>query len=212
MIFQLDENDLRFPAPAWAEPDGLLAIGGDLRPERLLAAYHLGIFPWFSEGDPVCWYAPPDRCVIYPEHVSESKSMRRLLNSGVFEIKVNTCFEEVIRNCASIDRQGATGTWITNDMQAAYIELHRMGFAKSIETWKAGVLAGGLYGIEINGVFCGESMFSKESNASKAALIWLCRNGGHRLVDCQLPNDHLMSMGAEMISREKFLEILRTQL
>ncbi|PST85210.1 leucyl/phenylalanyl-tRNA--protein transferase [Pedobacter yulinensis] len=210
MIFKLDDENLQFPDPSWSEEDGLLAIGGDLSPARLLVAYQMGIFPWFSEDDPICWFSPSERCVIFPEKIYESKSMQRLGRSGILEVRVNTDFARVIDNCAMIHRPGAQGTWITADMRAAYKRLNELGHASSIETWKNGHLVGGLYGVTVNGVFCGESMFSQEPNASKAALIWLCRYGGYRLIDCQLPNEHLMSMGAEMISRKRFLEMLHS--
>ncbi|CAM4095855.1 leucyl/phenylalanyl-tRNA--protein transferase [Pedobacter westerhofensis] len=207
MIFRLTE-ELIFPDPSLAEPDGLLAIGGDLSGERLVLAYQNGIFPWFSEGDPICWYAPHERCVIFPEKVKVSKSMRKVLADGIFTVTMDQAFEEVIVNCAQSPRKGQDGTWITTEMQDAYIMLHQNGWAHSVEVWHEGRLAGGLYGLEINGVFCGESMFSSMSNASKTALIWLCRNPAYRLIDCQLPNDHLLSLGAEMIQQEQYLSIL----
>jgi leucyl/phenylalanyl-tRNA--protein transferase len=211
MIFQLAEEELVFPHPSLAEEDGLLAIGGDLSRERLILAYNNGIFPWFSEGDPLCWFAPHERCVIYPEKVKVSKSMRKVIADDVFRITKNEAFEQVIVNCASTPRIGQDGTWITDAMQNAYIDLHKSGWAHSIEVWFGEELAGGLYGLEINHVFCGESMFSKMSNASKAALIWLCRSGSYQLIDCQVPNDHLMSLGAEMIPRAAYTAILQTQ-
>jgi leucyl/phenylalanyl-tRNA--protein transferase len=207
MIFRLTE-ELIFPDPSLAEPDGLLAIGGDLSGDRLILAYQNGIFPWFSEGDPVCWYAPHERCVIFPHKVKISKSMRKVIADEHFTVTMDLAFEEVIVNCAQSPRKGQDGTWITTEMQDAYIGLHRMGWAHSVEVWHKGVLAGGLYGLEVNGIFCGESMFSLMSNASKTALIWLCRNPAYRLIDCQLPNDHLLSLGAEMISQEDYLSIL----
>jgi leucyl/phenylalanyl-tRNA--protein transferase len=211
MVFELDKNELVFPHPSLAEPDGLLAIGGDLGAERLLLAYHNGIFPWYSDNEPVCWYAPHRRCVIFPEKIRVSKSMQKLLDKDLFEIKVNTAFEQVIENCKTVPRKGQQGTWITKDMQIAYTALHELGVAHSIEVWRSGELAGGIYGVELNGVFCGESMFSKISNASKVALIWLCHSRRYRLVDCQVPNDHLLSLGAEMISQQEFLDILQNK-
>jgi len=207
MIFRLTD-ELIFPDPSLAEPDGLLAIGGDLSGERLVLSYQNGIFPWFSEGDPICWYAPHERCVIFPDHVKVSKSMRKILADGIFTVTMDQAFTDVIANCAQAPRKGQDGTWITTAMQDAYINLHEKGWAHSVEVWHDGNLAGGLYGLEINGVFCGESMFSLMSNASKTALIWLCRNPAYRLIDCQLPNDHLMSLGAEMIPQEGYLSIL----
>ena len=155
MIFQLGADKMIFPNPALAEEDGLLAIGGDLSTERLLLAYTNGIFPWFSEGGPICWFSPHERCVIFPEDIVVSKSMQKILKKNVFEIKINTAFEEVIENCKTINRKGQDGTWITNEMKVAYIELHKLGIAKSIEVWQANKLAGGMYGLEINSVFCG---------------------------------------------------------
>jgi len=207
MIFRLNE-ELIFPDPSLAEPDGLLAIGGDLSRERLILAYQNGIFPWFSEGDPVCWYAPHERCVIFPDQVKISKSMRKVLADEFFTVTMDKAFREVILNCAQSPRKGQDGTWITTEMQDAYIDLHESGWAHSVEVWHKGVLAGGLYGLEIEGVFCGESMFSLMSNASKTALIWLCRHPGYRLIDCQLPNDHLLSLGAVMIPQEVYLSVL----
>ena len=209
MVFKLDDNEIVFPNPALADSDGLLAIGGDLRPERLILAYNNGIFPWFSEDDPICWYAPLERCVIFPEHVFISKSMSKLLQRNAFSVTYDQSFKEVIENCAKIGRRDQDGTWITGHMQEAYIELHKCGYAHSVEVWQDGHLVGGLYGVQINDVFCGESMFSKVSNASKYALISLCQRKKYSLIDCQLPNDHLMSLGAEMISSEEYLGYLK---
>jgi len=208
MFFQLADDDLSFPNPALAEEDGLLAIGGDLSLERLLLAYSNGIFPWFSEGDPILWYSPHQRCVIYPERINVSKSMKKIQKNKTFEVTINTAFEAVIKNCADTPRIGQDGTWITDEMQNAYINLHKKGFAHSIEVWLDKKLVGGLYGIKINRVFCGESMFSHVSNASKTALIFLAETDID-LIDCQLPNDHLMSMGAEMIDQNLYSAILQ---
>ena len=208
MVFRLDDDAIIFPDPALAEEDGLLAIGGDLRPERLVLAYNYGIFPWFNEDDPICWYAPHERCVIYPERVKLSKSMAKVLKSNVFRLSFDEAFASVIGHCATVARRDQPGTWITGQMQQAYIRLHELGYAHSVEVWQGEQLVGGLYGVQINNVFCGESMFSLVSNASKTALIWLCQKGGYTLIDCQLPNDHLMSLGAEMISRDAYQEIL----
>lgn len=208
MFFQLLDDDLSFPSPALAEEDGLLAIGGDLSLERLLSAYSNGIFPWFSDGEPILWYAPHQRCVIYPDKIKISKSMKKVMRDAIFKITINKAFSEVIRNCALMPREGQQGTWITNDMQDAYINLHKRGFAHSIEVWLDEKLVGGLYGLKINRVFCGESMFSQVSNASKAALIFLSKTDID-LIDCQLPNDHLMSLGAELIPQNEFMKILK---
>jgi len=211
MIFQLPEQELIFPDPSLAEPDGLLAIGGDLSRDRLILAYQHGIFPWFSEGDPICWFSPHERCVIYPNQVKVSKSMKKVLKDEIFTVTMDTAFEEVIASCAQTPRRDQDGTWITTAMQDAYIDLHQNGWAHSVEVWYDDQLAGGLYGMHINNVFCGESMFSLVSNASKTALIWLCQTNKFSLIDCQVPNDHLLSLGAEMISRETYTAILQTK-
>jgi len=213
MVFGLDEQLLQFPDPSLADEDGLLAIGGDLKPERLIQAYSQGIFPWFSEGDPILWFAPHERCVVFPDKVKVSKSMSKILKSGFFTITRNQAFAMVISSCAKVDRtrQGQDDTWITGDMQEAYIRLHQKGLAHSIEVWQEDQLVGGLYGLIINRVFCGESMFSLVSNASKAAFITLCRSKEFKLIDCQLPNPHLMTLGAEMIPAARYLKILKQQ-
>lgn len=208
MVFRLLDDVVIFPDPAMAEEDGLLAIGGDLSTERLLLAYRNGIFPWFSEDDPILWYSPHERCVIFPERIAVSRSMKKVLKSGVFQVTVDQAFEQVIRFCANTPRAGQDGTWITDEMQSAYLALHHKGNAHSVEVWQDEKLVGGLYGIKINDVFCGESMFSHVPNASKTALIFLAREMKVALIDCQLPNDHLMSLGAEMISREDYLRYL----
>jgi leucyl/phenylalanyl-tRNA--protein transferase len=209
MFFQLLDDNPGFPDPALAEEDGLLAIGGDLSIERLLVAYSNGIFPWFSEGEPILWYSPHERCVIYPDQIKISKSMRKILSQEVFKVTFNQAFTDVILNCANTERKGQDGTWITNEMQEAYINLHQQGYAHSVEVWLDNKLVGGLYGLKVNRVFCGESMFSHVSNASKTALIFLSKMNID-LIDCQLPNDHLMSLGAEMITRELYMEMLQT--
>lgn len=204
MIFQLLEDTIWFPDTELADEDGLLAVGGDLSPERLILAYKNGIFPWFSDDTPILWYAPHERFVLFPENLKVSKSMRKLLKSGKFEITFDAAFPEVIRACASISREDQLGTWITNDMQNAYIKLFELGFAHSVEVWENKQLVGGLYGIEINSVFCGESMFFKVGNASKVALISLCQNRNYKLIDCQIHSDHLESLGAEFINMNQF--------
>ena len=211
MVFELSDKELNFPAPMFADPDGLLAVGGDLSTERLLNAYHNGIFPWFSDDEPISWYSPFHRCVLYPNKIVVSKTMKQVLDRRTFKITTNTVFEEVIKNCAATIRKDQDGTWITNDMQNAYINLHKLGIAKSIEVWQNNILVGGLYGLEINNIFCGESMFSKVSNASKAALIWLCKNHNYALIDCQVRTEHLISMGAEMMEQEKYLMTVRNK-
>jgi leucyl/phenylalanyl-tRNA---protein transferase len=208
MIFQLHDTDIVFPNTALAEPDGLLAIGGDLSIERLLFAYRSGIFPWYSDEEPICWYAPHERCVLFPNKVFVSKSMQQIINKKLFTITTNTVFEKVIQHCANTNRKDQDGTWITNEMENAYINLHKIGVAKSVEVWQNNELVGGLYGLEINNIFCGESMFSKVSNASKAALIWLCKENNYDVIDCQVRTAHLLSMGAEMISQSEYQNIL----
>ncbi|WP_299589949.1 leucyl/phenylalanyl-tRNA--protein transferase [Mucilaginibacter sp.] len=204
MIFRLDERML-FPDPELAEDDGLLAVGGDLSIDRLLLAYQNGIFPWYSEDEPILWFSPHERFVLYPEELKISKSMHRVLNSGTFTVTTNQCFEKVIAACSQMERNGQDGTWITAGMQAAYIELHHKGYAHSVEVWQDDNLVGGLYGVRVGHVFCGESMFSKVSNASKTALIYLCNSGLYKLIDCQVYTAHLASMGAKMISRGEYV-------
>lgn len=208
MIFRLDPHSLSFPDPALAEPDGLLAIGGDLQPERLVAAYRQGIFPWYDDTTPILWYSPHERFVLRPETLKISKSMRQVLRSGRFTVTHNQAFAEVVAACAAQPRRGQNGTWITRDMQEAYKELHTLGHAYSVEVWSAGKLVGGLYGVAVGQVFCGESMFSQAANASKVALISLCQSGTYNLIDCQVYTDHLASMGAMMISRDEYMEKL----
>lgn len=208
MIFLLDERSIEFPPAELAEEDGLLAVGGDLSAPRLLQAYQSGIFPWFSDDTPILWYSPHERFVIHPRNIKISKSMRGVLRSGKFKVTEDQAFGEVIRACATTERKDQDGTWITSDMQHAYIRLHEMGHAHSIEVWQQDKLVGGLYGVAVNAVFCGESMFSHISNASKTALIWLCLNKNYALIDCQVYSEHLESMGAEMISREQYNEII----
>jgi leucyl/phenylalanyl-tRNA--protein transferase len=209
MIFRLPPDEVIFPDPALADEDGLLAVGGDLSPERLMLAYQNGIFPWFSDDDPILWYAPHERCVVFPDKVKVSKSMAKVLRSGSFRITWDTVFEEVIGNCSAVPRKDQDGTWITREMKAAYIHLHEIGVAHSVEVWHQEQLVGGLYGVIVGQVFCGESMFSLMTNASKTAFINLCQSGRFALIDCQMPNDHLMSLGAEMIPRRDYLKILQ---
>jgi leucyl/phenylalanyl-tRNA--protein transferase len=209
MVFRLLDDEIIFPDAVYADEDGLLAVGGDLSPERLLLAYQSGIFPWFSDDDPILWFAPHERCVVFPEQVKVSKSMSKVLRSGTFCVTRNKAFKQVIENCSSYPRKDQDGTWITNEMQKAYVRLHELGIAHSFEVWDNDEnLVGGLYGIIIGKVFCGESMFSLMTNASKTAFISLCRTKEFNLIDCQMPNKHLMSLGAEMIGREKYMEIL----
>ncbi|MDX1454884.1 MAG: leucyl/phenylalanyl-tRNA--protein transferase [Gammaproteobacteria bacterium] len=199
-----------FPPPelAMTEPDGLLAAGGDLSPARLLAAYQRGIFPWFSEGQPILWWSPDPRAVILPAELRVSRSLRKKLRQRPFAFTVDSAFPAVIQACAEAPRPGQDGTWITPDMQAAYIELHRQGHAHSIEVWQEDSLVGGLYGLAIGKTFCGESMFSQATDASKAAFLLLVRELQARdftLIDCQLDNPHLASLGCQLLPRAQFL-------
>lgn len=208
MIFQLNEHII-FPNPELAEPDGLLAIGGDLSYQRLLLAYENGIFPWYSDDEPILWYSPHERFVLYPSELRVTKSMRQVLRSDKFKVTVNEAFEAVIEACSAVPRTGQDGTWITGDMKQAYITLHQMGYAHSYEVWEGDTLVGGLYGVDAGRVFCGESMFSKVSNASKTALTALCQTGKYELVDCQVHTEHLESMGARFINRNDYLAVLQ---
>ncbi len=211
----LIEDDMPFPSieTALSEPDGLLAFGGDLSVQRLIAAYRSGIFPWFSEGEPILWWSPSNRAIIIPNTFHTSKSLKKTLKKGVFTFSINTAFERVIEACSSTPRyynnQEAAGTWITDDMIAAYIELHKAGYAHSVEVWREGELVGGLYGVMTHSVFCGESMFHRSTNASKAAMAVLTKllaPCSHAFIDCQMPTDHLTSLGALTLSRERFIK------
>ena len=208
MVFDLNKS-LIFPDPALADEDGLLAVGGDLSAERLTLAYSHGIFPWYSEGEPIHWYSPHERYVIFPDEVHISHSMEQLIKSITYQVTWDKDFANVIRHCAKIKRKAQRGTWITDDMMSAYIELHNRGIAHSVEVWHNDKLVGGLYGIAIGGVFCGESMFSLEHNTSKLALIYLCQEKGYKLIDCQLHNPHLERMGGRFISRGEYMEHLK---
>ena len=203
---------LVFPPVEMASSEGILAFGGDLRPERLILAYQSGIFPWYNEGEPIIWYCPEERMVLFPDELRISKSMRQLMRSNTFNITTNKAFEQVISQCQNSPRKDQLGTWITDDMKQAYLKLHELGFAKSVEVWQDKKLVGGLYGIDLGHIFCGESMFSKESNTSKLAFIHLVQQlekEQYKLIDCQVYNEHLESLGAREISREEFLEILK---
>ncbi|WP_417352541.1 leucyl/phenylalanyl-tRNA--protein transferase [Flavobacterium alkalisoli] len=205
-------RDLYFPPAVQASPEGIVAIGGDLSPERLMLAYHNGIFPWFEDDEPILWWSPPERMVLFPNELKVSKSMRNIINRGIFKVTFNTAFREVITNCRNIKRDGQPGTWITPDMIEAYCRLNELGKAKSVEVWQDNELVGGLYGVDLGHIFCGESMFSKASNASKIAFIALVKQleiAGYRLLDCQVYNDHLATLGAREIYREDFLKILK---
>ncbi len=204
-------HELWFPPVEEASIDGLLAIGGDLSAERLKLAYKKGIFPWFSEGEPVVWYSPDPRMVLFPSQLKISKSMRQVIRKGTFKATFNTNFKAVIANCKNAKRNGEVGTWITDEMEQAYIKLHEQGIAKSVEVWQDNALVGGLYGVDLGTVFCGESMFSKVSNASKFGFVFLVellKRKEYKLLDCQVYNAHLASLGAEEISRIEFLKYI----
>ncbi len=210
-LFRLSER-LDFP-PAWlARSDGLLCIGGDLSAQRILLAYENGIFPWFSENEPILWWSPDPRLVLIPEHINISKSLKKKIKKNSFHLTLDHAFEETILSCAQPRRKKYAGTWLIEEMIEAYIQLHKLGYAHSIETWKEGLLVGGLYGICLGGIFFGESMFSFESDASKIALITLAHHlKQHRfdLIDCQVTTNHLLSMGATEISRNSYLDIIQ---
>ena len=202
-------DELKFPNVANATTDGLLAIGGDLSVKRLILAYKTGIFPWFNEKEPILWWSPDPRFVLFPEKLKISKSMNQIIRKNEFKITINAAFEEVIRECSNAKRAGQPGTWITSRMIEAYVALHVNGYAKSVEVWLGETLVGGLYGVDLgNGVFCGESMFSKVSNASKVGFISLIQNSHYNLIDCQVYTEHLESLGAEEIQRDEFLKYL----
>jgi leucyl/phenylalanyl-tRNA--protein transferase len=210
-LFALD-NELIFPPSSLAEPDGLLAMGGDLSPERLLLAYQNGIFPWY-EGDHILWWCPDPRFVLFPDDIKVHKNIRKMMRSNEFEFTINKAFQQVIRNCKKIYRPGQDGTWITNEVEKAYIKMHELGYATSAEVWKDGELVGGVYGMKMGKVFFGESMFSKVSNASRLAFITyvkLLQQEGIELIDCQVYTEYLESLGAKMIERKDFLRLLNS--
>lgn len=206
-------DKIEFPDVSLADDQGFLAFGGDLSPERLLLAYRSGVFPWFEEQQPILWWSPNPRMVLFPEKFKTSKSLRKTIRSNRFKITFNTNFEEVIANCSRIKREGQSGTWITNEMQQAYIRLHKLGYAKSVAVWYEEELVGGLYGIDLEHqkIFCGESMFAKMSDASKVGFYYLVqhlKNENYKLIDCQVYTEHLESLGAEEINRSVFLSYL----
>lgn len=207
-------EELYFPPVSETHPSGIIAVGGDLSTERLLLAYNSGIFPWFEDGEPITWWSPDPRMVLFLEDLKVSKSMRNILNRNIFKITFDQNFREVISNCQSIKREGQGGTWITDDMIEAYCKLHELGYAKSIEVWQDNKLVGGLYGIDLGHIFCGESMFAKVANASKVAFIHLVnylKENNYLLLDCQVYTEHLESLGAVEIDREDFMTILKTK-
>lgn len=205
------DHKLYFPSLESTHPSGIIALGGDLSTERLLLAYHQGIFPWFEDGEPITWWSPEQRMVCFPETYRPKKSLRNILNKKLFQVTFNKAFSEVIRNCQQIPRFGQSGTWITDDMIVAYEKLHDLGWAKSVEVWQDGNLVGGLYGIDLGNIFCGESMFSKVSNASKVAfhhLIEKAKEENYRIIDGQVYNEYLEQLGFVEIERTVFKKIL----
>lgn len=208
-IYRLSD-DLVFPHPSLSEEDGLLAIEGDLSTQRLLLAYSNGIFPWFSDDEPILWWSPDPRFVVYPKDIRISHSMKKSLKKNTYRISFDTCFRDVISYCSNIRKE--TGTWITSEMIEAYCKLHELGFAHSVESWFEDKLVGGLYGISIGKCFFGESMFSTMDNASKTAFITLSKvleEKGFLMIDCQVYTSHLESLGAVNVSRDNFLELLK---
>ncbi len=210
-VFQLNQHPV-FPPADLAEPEGLLAVGGDLSPLRLLEAYRQGIFPWYEPGDPILWWSPQPRLVLFPKKMHISRRLQRTINSGKFTVTADTAFAQVIAACAAIPRRDGKGTWLGADMRAAYTRLHKLGFAHSVECWQEGSLAGGLYGVCLDRVFFGESMFSAVTDASKTALACLAQSApalGIGLIDCQVSSGHLLCLGAKEIGRDHFLGLLR---
>jgi len=213
-IFLLSDK-IAFPPPYLAEKEGLLAIGGDLCEKRLLLAYHMGIFPWYSENEPIMWWAPDPRLVLCPGEIIISSSLKKIIRKKVFQITIDTAFERVIRSCAKIRTENNEETWIVEDMIDAYCRLHKSGFAHSFEAWQDGELAGGLYGVSLGKCFVGESMFSHQSNSSKVAFVYLAdflRERSFKMIDCQVTTDHLIRSGAKEIPRKTFLKELASAL
>lgn len=209
-VYQLSE-DLVFPSPYLASKEGLLAIGGDLSPERLLLAYGNGIFPWYSEGEPILWWSPDPRLVLYPAELKISRSLRKVVRQAIFKVTMDRAFEDVITECAQVRLENNEGTWIVDDMVRAYCQLHKSGFAHSVEVWKGNRLAGGLYGVSLGRCFFGESMFTRITNASKVALVALAEHAKQldfALIDCQITTTHLTRFGAREISRARYLDEL----
>jgi len=206
-------KELYFPPVEEASYEGILAVGGDLSVERLLLAYNNGIFPWFDADEPILWWSPSERMVVNPKDYKVSKSLRNIINRNIFEVTINKDFESVIKNCQEIERKDQHGTWISNDIIESYTKLYQLGKAKSFEVWQKGELVGGLYGVDLGHVFCGESMFSKVPNASKVAFVKLIeylKQNNYKLLDCQVHNDHLEKLGAFEISRNAFMMILKS--
>jgi leucyl/phenylalanyl-tRNA---protein transferase len=213
-VFLLSDT-IDFPPPHLASKDGLLAVGGDLSQKRLILAYQMGIFPWFSDGDPILWWSPDPRLVLYPSEIKISKTLKKIIKKNVFSVTMDLAFDEVINQCSQVHLQKQQGTWIVKDMIDAYCKLHRSGFAHSVEVWQQGELAGGLYGVSLGKSFFGESMFSRISNASNIALVMLAKylnELSFDLIDCQVPTEHLIRFGARKISRKLFLNQLEISL
>ena len=213
-VFRLTDK-ISFPSPELADDEGLLAVGGDMSEKRLLLAYSMGIFPWYSDSYPILWWSPDPRLVLFPEELKVSRSLRQTIKKNVFKITFDRAFDSVIRNCAKVKRKGEKGTWITPEMIEAYTRLHESGYAHSVESWFDGRLVGGLYGVSLGTAFFGESMFANMSNASKAAFVTLVeylRKLNFRVIDCQITTSHLVSLGAREIPRSEFLKILKSSL
>ena len=208
-------NELYFPPVTEADEEGILAIGGDLSTQRLLLAYRNGIFPWYTDDEPIIWWCPNPRFVLFPDEIKISKSMRAVIKKQTYSFTINNCFNNVIKNCKTINREGQSGTWISEEVIDAYTNLHNLGYALSAETWKNNKLVGGLYGVKMGNIFFGESMFSLSPNASKFAFIQLVqhlKNDGVKLIDCQVYTNHLESLGAKMIDRNDFMRLLEQHL
>ncbi|MFT4975517.1 MAG: leucyl/phenylalanyl-tRNA--protein transferase [Myxococcota bacterium] len=213
-VYRIPEEHL-FPHPSLSEPDGLLGVGGDLHPARLLLAYANGIFPWYSEGQPILWFSPEPRFVLKPEQLHIGRSLKKRIRRGDYEVRLDSAFADVIRACRERSRPGQRGTWITDEMEQAYNTLHEMGYAHSAEAWRDGELVGGLYGVGLGTLFSGESMFATAPDASKVAFAWLARQlqaWGVELIDCQVRTDHLARFGADDMPRQRYLERLRAMI
>ena len=213
MIPQVSRYNYIFPNPRLSSPEGLVAWGGDLNPNRILTAYMKGIFPWYNESDPILWWSPDPRLVLYPKDIKISKSLKRSMKK--FEVRIDTDFESVIKKCREVRVNNEEGTWIIEDVIEAYVQIHHQGLAKSFEVYHDGELVGGLYGIDLGKIFCGESMFQTKSDASKTALVYLaqyCLENGYEMIDCQVPSEHLKSMGAFEMGRDEFLDRLEDML
>ena len=211
----LDERKFHFPKVDEANEEGLLVIGGKVTPARVIEAYPKGIFPWYSEEELPLWWSPDPRFVLFPAELHISRSMQKLISKNVFDFRIDTAFEDVIHHCATANRKEQNGTWLTKEMKDVYIQLHHLGYAHSAETWKDGKLVGGMYGLKLGNIFFGESMFSKEPNASKLAFVKYVQHlqqSGIELVDCQVYTAHVESLGARSISRPNFIEILKKEI